>query len=362
MKMNKVTLQLMAAGSIAFTLSGCSMFFTDSSNDYQKESAVVSTLEAPAGSVPSKDVLTIPNENVIADLDEAKPFVNPRAPFIFYPMVKVDVEEASDSVELVMSANTILAKRIVTDFLTAIHGAGSAITEQTDTRITTVPFDFHPQGYWAALWSDITRVHPAKTAFQFDFSEHDGKTVVAVQYREEVKNLEPGDWMSPTNNQEAYAVVARLWGTIGRQLNQSSAYLSNRDDSTPFPIWVDHQGHFSLFLGKDVPSADVESHLNAAGFYFMPNAEQMIAPVPNESVERVGDVISFDVPNGTGGSTKLFNVRRRNLDDVSWDKREYSYKITHQKAGDFLVIDVSSMEFPELTSFLLAQRFVNKQD
>ncbi|MBR7888519.1 hypothetical protein J9B83_06145 [Marinomonas sp. A79] len=356
--MNKVTLQLVAAGSVTLMLSGCSTFFTDSSDDYQQESAVASTLEAPEGSVPSKDVLVIPNENAIADLEDSKPFVNPRAPFIFYPMVKVDVAETSDAIELIMSANGVLAKRIVTDFLTAIHGAGSAIAEQTDTSITTVPFDFHPQGYWAALWSDITRLHPAKTAFQFNFSERDGKTVVSVQYRDEVKNLDPSDWMTPANNEDAHTIVARLWGTMGRQLNQSSAYLSNRGDGAPFPIWVDHQGHFSLYLGKDVSPAEIETNLNAAGFYFIPDAEQMIAPVPNEEVERVGDVISFDVPNGTGGSTKLFNVRRRNLDDVSWDKREYSYKITHQKAGDFLVIDVSTMEFPELTSFLLAQRFV----
>ncbi|MFT6656751.1 MAG: ribosomal protein S6, partial [Marinomonas primoryensis] len=56
---------------------------------------------------------------------------------------------------------------------------------------------------------------------------------------------------------------------------------------------------------------------------------------------------------------KLFNVYRRNLDDVSWEEREYPYKITHQKAGDFLVIDVSATDYPEVTSFHLVQRFVN---
>lgn len=357
--MNKFTLQLLGASSLTLMLSGCSLFLTDHSDDYQEEKPVTSKLEVPAGSIPSNDVLVIPNEKTIANLEGTTPYTTPRAPFVFYPMVAIDVEEQNDALEFIVPANVTQSKRIVTNFLTALHGDGASIAFQTNDLITSVPFDFHPQGWWASLWSDITRIHPAQTAFSFRFKGVEGKTLVSVQFRDELQGVEPGSWMSPVQNDDAYSIAVRLWGTMGRQLNQSSAYLSNRGDAASFPIWVDHHGLFAVHLGDKVSKADIEAKLNAAGIYIIQGADQLLAPVPPEDVARIGDVVDFSIPKADGGKQKLFNVRRRNFDDVSWEEREYSYKISHQKAGDFLVIDVSSMESPEVVSFHLAQRFVN---
>ncbi|NLQ16290.1 hypothetical protein HGG82_01465 [Marinomonas sp. M1K-6] len=357
--MNKFALQFVGATSIALGLSGCSLFLTDHSNDYQNEKPVTSTLETPAGSKQSKDLLVIPNEDKIGNLEPSDSFTTPRAPFVFYPMVNVGVTEQDDAIEFLVPADQQQAKRIVADFLTALHGAGTSIASQTDNQIISIAFDFHPQGWWASLWSDITRLHPAQTVFSFRFSESGDKTRVSVQFRDEQQDVEPSRWMSPVQNDDAYSVAVRLWGAMGRQLNQSSAYLSNRDDTSPLPVWVDHQGLYAIYLGKNVSPADIETKLNMAGMYLMPEVENMLAPVPPEEVARIGDVIDFMVPSGKGSEMKLFNTRRRNLDDVGWEEREYAYQITHQKAGDFLVIDVSSMALPEVVSFHLAQRFVN---
>jgi hypothetical protein len=357
--MNKFTLQLVGAGSLTLLLSGCSMFFTDHSDDYQNEKPVASALDMPAGSTESKDVLVIPNESNIADLETATPFITPRAPFVFYPMVAVEVTEQDDAIEYLVPATKQKTKRIVTDFLTALHGAGTSVATQTDDQITSVPFDFHPQGWWASLWSNITRLHPAQTAFSFRFSEMEGKTLVSVQFRDEQQDVEPSNWISPVQNDDAYSVAVRLWGTMGRQLNQSSAYLSNRGDSASFPVWVDHKGIYAIRLGNKVSASEFETILSAAGIYLIPDSDHLLSPVSPEDVARIGDVVDFNIPVGNGEKQKLFNVYRRNLDDVSWEEREYTYKITHQKAGDFLVIDVSAMESPEVTSFHLAQRFVN---
>jgi hypothetical protein len=357
--MNKFTLQLMGAGSLTLMLSGCSVFFTDHSDDYQDQKPVVSTLEVPQGSASSKDTLVIPNETEIADLEPSKPFVTPRAPFVFYPMVAVGITEQDDAIEFLVPASKEKSKRIVADFLTALHGAGTPISTQTDDQITTVPFDFHPQGWWASLWSSVTRIHPAKTAFSFHFNEIEGKTLMRVQFRDEQQDVEPSGWISPDQNDDAYSVAIRLWGTIGRQLNQSSAYLSNRDDAASFPVWVDHKGIYSIRLGNNVSPSELEMTLSAAGIYIVPGVDPLLAPVPPEDVARIGDVVDFNIPVGKGEKQKLFNVYRRNLDDVSWEEREYPYKITHQKAGDFLVIDVSATDYPELTSFQLVQPIVN---
>ncbi|MGO2234051.1 hypothetical protein B6N13_14990 [Marinomonas sp. UCMA 3892] len=358
--MNKFTLQLLSASSLTILLSGCSVFFTDHSDDYQEEKPVTSTLELPAGSMPVSDALVIPNEKNIANLDGKTAYTTPRAPFVFYPMVAVATEERDDAIEFSVPADIAQVKRIVADFLTALHGDGTSIASQSDSQIISVPFDFHPQGWWASLWSDITRIHPAQTAFSFRFHEQEeGKTLVTVQFRDEQQDVEPGNWMSPVQNDDAYSVAVRLWGTMGRQLNQSSAYLSNRGDVASFPIWVDHHGLFAIHLGNNVSPSDLETKLNAAGIYLIPGSDQLLAPVPPEDVARVGDVVDLTLPLVDSDKIKSLKTIRRNLDDVSWEEREYTYKITHQKAGDFLVIDVSSMDSPEVVSYHLAQRFVN---
>ncbi|QUX95844.1 hypothetical protein C0J08_10625 [Marinomonas sp. CT5] len=357
--MNKSTMKLVGVSSLTILLSGCSTFFTDHSVDYQEEKAVSSTLVVPKGSEPSQDVLVIPNEDKIADLEPTKSFTIPRAPFVYYPMVAIDVDEQSDLMVFSVPTSKEHAKRIVTDFLTALHGAGESVASETENEIVSVPFDFHQQGWWASLWSSITRVYPAQTAFLFQFKEQGEKTAVSIQFRDEQKDTEPSDWLSPVQNDDAYSVAVRLWGVMGRQLKQSSAYLSNLNEESSFPIWVDHHGTFAIYLGNNVTTSDVEAKLSAADMYLMPGEDHMLAPVPSEDVARIGDVVDFSIPTGNGEKQKLFNVRRRNLDDVSWDLREYHYEISHQKVGDFLVIDVSKMDMPEVVSYHLAQRFVN---
>jgi hypothetical protein len=358
--MKKTILAFSQMSLFSLLLSGCSLFYTDHSSDYQNEKAVASSLKTPEGSTPSKDILVIPNEESIADLESVQSFETPRAQFIYYPMVAVGVTEKDNAIQLSVPTNKEQTKRIVTDFLAALYGAGESVRSQTEDEITSVSFDFHPQGWWASLWSDITRLHPPKTVFLFKFTEVEGKTLVDVQFRDEQEGLEPTEWMSPVKDDDAHTIAVRLWGTVGRQLNQSSAYLSSLGDAPDFPVWVNHRGIYAVRLGNKVSPSDIEAKLNAAGVYIMPDAENMLAPVKSEDIARIGDVIDFTIPTGNGEKQKLFNVYRRDLDDVNWDKREYSYKITHQKAGDFLVIDVSSMDYPEVTSFHLVQRFIKQ--
>ncbi len=356
--MKKITSKMIGIGSFTLLLSGCSSFYTDHSNDYQDEKPVENVLKAPADSTSSNDRLIIPNENRIADLESPKPFVTPRAKFIFHPMVAVDITEKDNTIELSIPANVTQSKHIIVDFLSALHGAGESVSSQTESLITSVPFEFHPQDSWASLWSSITRVYPVKAAFSFEFTPIEGSTLVSIQFREEQKDGAPSDWMSPVKNEDTYSTVIRLWGTIGRKLNESSAYLSNRDDTPDFPIWINHSGLYAIHLGNNVSLAEIDAKLKAAGMYVMEGSDNVLAPVPQEEVARIGDVVDFSIPTGGGEKQKLFNVRRRDLDDVSWDKREYSYEITHQKTGEFLYIDVSEMEYPEVISFHLTQRFV----
>lgn len=356
--MKKNISKFVGMSSFALILSGCSSFYTDHSSDYQDAAPIRNSLKTPTGSTVSTDVLVIPNENKILDLEPSKPFQTPRAKFIFYPMAAVGIAETENSIEFSIPANTKQSKSIIVDFLSALYGAGESISSQTEDLIISVPFEFHSQGSLGSLWSSITRVHPAKTIFSFKFTPVEDQTRVSIQFREERKDSEPTDWMSPTQNDDVYSTTVRLWGTIGRKLNESSAYLSSLDNTTDFPIWVNHSGIYAIHLGEDASLAQINMKLKAAGIFVIEGVDKMLSPVPQEEIARIGDVVDFSIPLGDGRSQKLFKVRRRDLDNVSWDKREYPYEITEQKAGKFLYIDVSEAELPEMASFHLTQRFL----
>lgn len=358
--MSKTLFKVVSLSTATLVLSGCSLFLTDHTDDYQDQVSNSSALIVPEGAVPSRDVLVIPNEDKIASLTPSKPFTIPRAPFVFYPMVEVTVNETEEAFSLVVPTGVENAKRIVADYLTSLYGAGTPIASQTENTLTSVPFDFHPQGWLSSVWSSVTRIYPKQTAFSFEFDTVNEQTVIKVTYREEQEGSEPTGWMTPNKNEDAYAVAVRLWGVIGRQLNQSSAFLSNRESVSDFPVWVDHEGMYAIQLGKDpVSETSLLSTFESANLYLMPDKTQFVSPVPADQVARIGDVIDLSIPLGNGQKQKLFNVYRRNLNDVTWDEREYPYEITKQKAGYFLVIDVSAAPNPEVVSFRLAQRFIN---
>lgn len=358
--MNKTLLKLVGFSTATLMLSGCSLFLTDHTDDYQDLNSNTSVLVVPDGSMPLRDVLVIPNEDKIAKLEPSKPFMIPRAPFVFYPMVDVAVNETEEAFSLVVPTGVENAKRMVANYLTSLYGAGTPIASQTEDSIISVPFDFHPQGWLSSVWSSITRIYPKQTVFSFDFQTLNDQTIIQLTFREEQQGSEPTSWMNPNKNDEAYGVAVRLWGVLGRQLNQSSAYLSNRENMSTFPIWVNHEGMYAVQLGNEpISESTLLSTFESANLFLMPEETKRISPVPFDKVARIGDVVDLSIPLGNGQKQKLFNVYRRNLNDVSWEQRDYPYEITKQKAGYFLVIDTSAAPNPEVVSFRLAQRFIN---
>lgn len=357
--MKKLTSTMVTLASTGLLLTGCSSFLTDHADDYQDGVDQNTALIAPEGSAPLEDSLVIPNEGAVADLQEKKEFVAPRAPFLYQSMAKVVMTEKQDAVEYVFPADVRQSKKIIEDFVSSFNDSPTPLVTDTDTRITTTPAPLVEQGRWRSLWSQITRVYPSKTEFSFDLQPlENASTLVKMQMREVSEEGEIGEWVSPTTDLNTYGMAIRLWGTIGRKLDQNSAYLSeSKKQAEPSPIWINGSGMFAAYLGKKVSAEQIEQKIQQAGLYLSSEANQL-AVVPEDEIARVGDVIPLEIPVGKGKTQKLFNVKRRDLDDVSWDKRTYPYKIERQAAGDFLVIDVSATENQQLTSYFFAKKFL----
>ncbi|GAB3475736.1 hypothetical protein GCM10027340_01430 [Marinomonas epiphytica] len=347
---------MLVAGA-AITLSACS--FTDHANDYQHSQTNAKTLEAPEGSIASEDVLVIPNEHQVDDLTTKQEFVAPRAPFLFHSMARVSLMEKEDRIVFSIPTSKENAHQLVAQFLENNFGEEIELSSNTPDLLETAPYAAQKQGKWRALWSQITRVYPEKTVFKFRFDESDGLTQVVMQIRQVQEGEAEGLWQSPSKINSTYALAINLWGKVGRSLNETSAFLSERHkEQLPSPIWVNEKGHFAAYLGQNITQTEVEQRIQNAGLYLMSEQPNSLASVPEDKIAKIGDVVDFDIPVGQGKKQTLFKVYRRDLDDVPWQERVYSYRVETQKAGDFLVIDTSDTENPILTSYFFAKQFI----
>ncbi|MGR0279719.1 hypothetical protein ACUM5Y_11820 [Marinomonas dokdonensis] len=357
--MKKLTSTMVTIASTGLLLTGCSSFLTDHADDYQNGVEHSETLVAPDGSSPLEDKLVIPNEDAVADLQEKKEFVAPRAPFLYQSMAKVVMMEKEASVDYVFPADIRQSKKIVEDFSVSFINEEGIVESNSDNRVTTIPTLLTQQSWWRSTWSKITRVYPDKREFSFDILPQDnGSTLVRMQTREVSQDDNANDWVSPAEDPNSYALAVKLWGTIGRKLDQNSSYLSDRKKQPePSPVWINGAGMFAAYLGKKVSLEQVNQKISNAGLYLIGENNQLSA-VAEDDIARVGDIVALEIPVGNGKTQKLFNVRRRDLDNVSWEERVYPYKVERQAAGDFLVIDVSATENPQLTSYFFAKKFL----
>ncbi|REG85777.1 hypothetical protein [Marinomonas pollencensis] len=340
--MNKTTIKLVGIGALFSVLSGCSTVLKDNSDDYRHDKVNSVVLQAPEGSLRIRDDLVIPHENDIANVAPNSKFTVPRASFVFYPMAKVDVRMEANRVVLDVPATLTESKKMVKDFLMALHGDGESIASDTDTQIVSVPFQFVKQGWWASVWNHVSREFPEQIVFSFSFTKSEQGTLVGVQYRVEDRGEATTDWLSPTTRNDMYADTLRLWGDMARQLNKKTVYLSEQGGKAPFHVWIDHRGVLAIHLDptQSVQNA-LSKQLKAASLAPVAGKENTLTVMP-----LVAGKMDAVAPNPTPEQS------------AAWDESEYHYSIIHQKAGDFLVIDVTSSPTPKITSFLLAQRFV----
>lgn len=349
-----LTLSALIAGAV-----GCSVV-PDHANDYQTSQEDTRFEQEQNRQSEINDKLTIPNSNAVPALTEKSDFETPTPPLVFHPIVLM--QQSSDSSQFTLHSPVSIAvtRNAVKNFLASLYGEGNPVREEDSNRMESAPLDFKKRGTLARWWSNITRLYPEQAVFEFRFSEENGGgTRLDLRFRKEKQGEEPGPWLAPEQSEYAQSVAVRLWGTLGRQFYEASAYLSEQDRSKKVAVWVDHQGRF-VVNAKSLGNSDVEGLLMSSNLYFTSKSPLKVAFVPEDEVAKVGDLIDLVVPEGTFATQDitLFKVRRRHLDDVAWDEREYPLQILSKKSGLFLVMDTSASEYPELTSFRFMSRLL----
>ncbi|MFD1384019.1 hypothetical protein ACFQ45_11600 [Rhodanobacter aciditrophus] len=362
--MNK--LFVMTTVCSALVLAGCSSVVKDHGLDYQTAESNEKTLVVPEGAEPVKDRLVIPNESNVADLEASGEFEAPRAPFLYQPLADVSFSLLGDQATMTVPTDINRTKALFKSYLATLATEEEPETIETDEGdvLISKPIQLEKQGFWARTWSSITRLYPEKYQYKASFSETGNGTDVAFQV---LVHKDGEQTVAELNDDQAPTSMAlNSWYHVAKKISEDSVLLSDqgRDDLTRSTVWVNQRGEYAYFLGKNFDPATVDNFVSAQMDFYVVEDDagvKSLSMIPSDEVPRVGDVVPLTVPmrdqDGTTKEMKLFNVYRRDLDDVEWTHRTYPYQVIKQQEGYFLKVDTSAVEFPRLVSYRILSMF-----
>ncbi|MBM6549980.1 hypothetical protein [Marinomonas ostreistagni] len=346
-------------------LSGCTSMLTDHGLDYQESEASDVTLQLPNDAQPTRDKLVIPNEDRIGDLTAKGEFEAPRAPLSFQPLAYAPLRLSAQQAVLQLPLDIEQSRTLMSDYLTQMAAAHDAEIELqvSDNGLSTSAFSLEEQGTLKKVWYVVTKLETPKYRFVIDFDEQNLMTQANIQ----VVSIKDGS-ESPVNLDKSdrfASLIVDMWTTFASEIKVSRVLLSdqsnvNRPLNENSPVWMRSNGELAFNLGNRFSERSFEAYIgNSDGVFLTGDNNQEISVVPAEQLAKVGDIIDFNLPvksaEGEDG-IKLFNVRRRNLDDVEWSARSYPYSIVRQQQGYFLTVDTSATDYPKLTSYRIFSR------
>ncbi|WP_191600168.1 hypothetical protein [Marinomonas algicola] len=342
-------------------LAGCgsSSVIKDHRDDYKTVKANAQVLKYPEGSKPPVDKLYIPNEQRVGNLNDLSQPQIPSPPSLYHALTPIHIASLEGRYQLLVPAAQSVTENILTNFLTGLYGDGNPIRSNLDGIIETQRFTTSNEGKLASLWRSITRLPSDGIVFQFDLSFDPIGTKIDVRYRKESSDGVSSEWKSPSESQFAETSVVRLWGVLGKQLNDTTAFLSSQFKTNTTPLWVDHKGQFVLRLNDK--TQNVETLISSAGLYLLSTSSNKLSLKPEEELPKIGDIVDLKIPFVDQDESKpsLIKGRRRNLDNIDWDEEIYTFRVDTNTLGKFLIIDFSDVDYPELRSYQVMSRFIN---
>ncbi|ADZ91232.1 hypothetical protein GV054_09870 [Marinomonas mediterranea] len=357
MNLSKQKVLFVSAAFSLTLLSGCSVL-PDHGLDYQSSQASSKKLALPEGSEQPIDKLQIPNESRIASYSEPSEFEAPRAPFVYSQMANIVLSEQESTAVFSVPAPVTTTKRLVLNYLNARYGDEKAVEGEIDGVITTTPRSIREVSTLKRFWSKVTRLPLDTVVWKYALSDDliAGQTRVSVSVRFKKGEEFEGDWQSPFADLDTGEQALAFWRSLGQNLDTSSVILSERENKElrPYSIWSALNGSLALYLGSGIQAAQLKEKIESNPKLFIDNNGQMLSVVPPEQIAKVGDIVPFSSSLlGEDAQVKWFNVRRKDLDDVTWQEREYPFKLVQQPSGVLLEVDSSAAKHPLLVSYRL---------
>ncbi|MGB0944098.1 MAG: hypothetical protein ACPGUE_16940 [Marinomonas sp.] len=352
-KLNK----LAAAVAITITVTGCSLI-DDKADVYQQSQANNAELIVPQGSVTARDRFVIPNEDKISDTPLAPDLSIPTKaiPDSFSPLADLDISWQEDILWINTPLESETLGAVIKNFLVSIHGEGDPIAVNTETEIISAPIGDQDIGTLLKFYYNITRLYPDRTEYRFELVADAKGTKVGMQHRlvstDKNNDITYGDWLNPESSDQEYDLGLQFITAISREVLAQDELLSATSRVQP-NIWVTSEGNYVFKLDELFVKADVASFIEQSELFLISRNPLELAFVTKGEITKVGDIKPLKLPSKTEGGEDivLLNLRYRNLDGVSWQKRVYPVDLVQRAEGLFLEADTSATEQPEVVSY-----------
>lgn len=349
--------KLTSLAAIVVSMTACSLI-DDKADIYQESQANNVELVVPQGSVSSKDALVIPNEDKIASDSTAFELAVPikAIPNSFSPLADLDVSWEENIIWIDTPLSDDVLRAVIKAFLVSLNGETDPISVSTDSEIVSLPIGDQNIGSLLKLYYNITRLYPDRTEYRFKLESSVNGTKVGIQHRlvskDQNKNTDYGDWLSPDSSDETNALGLQFISAISREAlaqDNSSKELAE----SHMNLWVTSEGQFVLKLGDQFTKDDVASLIDNSDLYLISRDPLELAFVTEGEVAKIGELRRINLPTKTkdGEELFLFNMKRKNLDNVIWQKRVYTVELVQREEGLFLEADTSATEQPDVISY-----------
>ena len=336
--------------AVSLSVTACSI--VDKSDDYQLSQSNDKVLIVPEGSVTAKDSLVIPHEDEISNISQKAEFSTPVIPESYQPLADLTVSWEDNLMWIETPLDVETSRIVVKNFLASLYGEGNPIDITSDSEIVSVPMGAQDQGALLSLYYNITRLYPDQTVYRLPIESNAVGTKVGFQHRsiskDQNKVVSYGDWLSPKNTDENYAIALQLLSVFSREsLGKSS------DDTENEQIWLSNNGRYVLKLNGNANESDVASLVEDSDLYLISRNPLELAFVTEGEITKVGDIKPLTLPSTTEGGEDivLLNLRYRNLNGVSWQKRVYPVDLVQRSEGLFVEVDTSATEQPGVVSY-----------
>ncbi|TBR42233.1 hypothetical protein CBF23_008120 [Marinomonas agarivorans] len=348
---------LSTAGLLTLLMSGCSI--TDRGNDYQLSRSNDRPLVVEDGAFYSTDKLVIPNEQSIPVYKERHDFIAPDVPKPYVPFADLKIVWQDNQMWIESSSNLSSMKTAVTEFFSTLSGEQDVFHVKADNRLETFPISFVQQSWLGALWSNITRLYPEKAVYEVVFESKGKVNRLGLRYQTIKTDINGedtvSDWLTPKADERVYSTALDLWGQLSTKIKNNEELLSARNQTEPNSLWLDYQGNYAVRLNTGSDKQTLINIINKSPLHLINNNPLEVAFIPASEIPKVGELKKLVLPPLGGERIVLGNIRRRNLDDLTWEQRSYPVILDQRSNGVFVSIDASEADQPKLVSYRVMQ-------
>lgn len=356
--------KLAVSGLIVVSMTACSLI-DDKADVYQLSQSNTTELVVPQGSVTAKDSLVIPNEDKISDLSESVILASPSdaIPDSIAPIANLMVNSQDDIMWIETPLENDVLRVVIKNFLVSIYGEGDPIEVNSELEVISVPMGDQDIGSLLKLYYNITRLYPDRTEYRFELDDGLNGTKVGFQHRivsqDQNKNVESSEWLSPDATDEGYTLALQFISAISREsLAQKTGVNLSADK---LKIWVTSEGQYALKLNDFANESDLTKLIEQSELNIISRDPLELAFVTEGEVAKIGDLRRINLPTKTkdGEDLFMFNMKRRNLDEVDWQQRAYPVDLVQRAEGLFLEADTSATEHPNVVSYRIMSALQN---